>query len=325
MGKFDQILKFLKTIEPGAIKAGKVSAEDVLKQIDSPELATKLMGADKQKYLEALDATQGDRATRAKDMGFDLSKTQYHGTEHKDSQIDAFRPSGTKKGDTYKYGEGVYTTPWSGYADQYAGHGEGAIYPVHLKEKANFHPGDEAKARELLQNAGIEPQGKGRLRSVEEGLDLIEQNLGKKNVSSFLDANDYRVGLEDDGIFVSKPSDVRSTSAAFDKRFAKSPLLLAGASAAPIDQVSPIGPLKSAATAYNNVKNKIADTLANQMDFSPDKSQKGFISGALSMALDPVNLIPGAAGLGAGALQMMADEEPKNNFSEIEEYLKNNR
>lgn len=309
MGKFDKILKAIGSFSDDALK-DKAVAQKLLNAVDSPEISTKLTGPARQKYLTALDVVQGDRAGRAKDLGFDLGKKQYHGTTYKGA-IDEFRPSGSQKGDTYKYGEGVYTTPWANYADQYAGHGEGAIYPLHIREKANFNPADENKAKELLDLAGVDTSHRGRLRGSEEGLDLIEKKLGKKNVSSFLDANNHRVGLEDDGIFVSKPSDVRSTNAAFDKRFKDSSKLLAGTAPMASNFGNPLDYIKKAATTYNEAKQKIADPLAGQLDLTKDGSLKDDYSAFLGMALDPVNLVPGAAGVGLGAIEMLGDSPKK--------------
>jgi hypothetical protein len=310
LGKFDKILKAVGSFSDDALK-DKAVAEKLLSVVDSPEISTKLTGPARQKYLNALDVVQGDRGSRAKEIGFDLNKKQYHGTTYK-GEIDEFRPSGARKGDTYKYGEGVYTTPSAGYADQYAGHGEGVIYPLHLRDKANFNPADEEKARELLMLADVDvPKNGRRLRSTEEGMDLIEQKLGKKNVSSFLDANNHRVGLEDDGIFVSKPSDVRSTNAAFDKRFKDSSKLLAGAAPMASNFGNPLDYIKKAATTYNEAKQKIADPLAGQLDLTKDGSLKDDYSTFLGMALDPVNLVPGAAGVGLGAIGMLGDSPKK--------------
>jgi hypothetical protein len=72
---------------PGAMLpgvAGRVvdkadDAKKLLAGIETAEQAAKLTGAERQAYLEALDAVYGDRAKRAADMGFS-DNVYYHGT-----------------------------------------------------------------------------------------------------------------------------------------------------------------------------------------------------------------------------------------------------
>lgn len=53
--------------------------EELLSKIDTPEKAAALKGAEREKYLKALDEVFGSREQRAKDMGFG-EETWYHGT-----------------------------------------------------------------------------------------------------------------------------------------------------------------------------------------------------------------------------------------------------
>jgi hypothetical protein len=65
------------------------------------------------------------RMARAKEMGFDTDRVLYHGTK---SDFDEFAPT---RGD---YGEGVYLTPSSYIANQYAGWTDGAnVRPVYAR------------------------------------------------------------------------------------------------------------------------------------------------------------------------------------------------
>ncbi len=66
----------------GISKIGKLgikSAQKILKEVATPEMAAKLKGAAKELYLKALDEVYGPAAKRAEDMGFG-KKTWYHGT-----------------------------------------------------------------------------------------------------------------------------------------------------------------------------------------------------------------------------------------------------
>lgn len=304
MGKWNNVAKLLgeKTIKNAD------DANEILKLVDNPELAVSLTGQPRANYLKALDIAQGPRDIRAKNMGFG-DETLFHGTEHKDSAIDAFRESGTKRGDVAKYGKGVYLTPWPEYADQYAGHGEGAIYPVKIKNKTGFHPADQDAAKDIIQKAGYELPQPRRLRSTEEGLHLLELAAKKegRNISDILDKGNVRIQLPDDGITVAKPNEIRSVNAAFDKRFANSPLLLAGAGAVPKTEMSPLPYLREIANLYESAKKKVTDPLADQLNITKDPKHTQEISSVLATVADPVNLVPGAAGVGLGVLQMTGD------------------
>jgi hypothetical protein len=208
-------------------------AHAILKQIDTPEKAVALKGAEREQYLNALDQVYGDRESRASGMGFG-DKTYYHGTTYNKGPIDSLRES-QAGGMTGKYGKGVYLTDSSGYADQYAGHGEGSIYPVKLTKKEGFHPADVDHAEKLLQANKSVPEVNypRRLRSTEEGLHLLEHNVGKRELSNVLNEQGVRIDTSagesgDVATVVAKPNEIRSTSAAFDPRFKDSPLLLAG-------------------------------------------------------------------------------------------------
>jgi len=73
----------------------------------------------------ALDMSPEARLARAKEMGFDTSRTLYHGTK---SEFDEFN---TTRGD---YGDGVYLTPNQYIANQYAGWTDGAnVRPVYVR------------------------------------------------------------------------------------------------------------------------------------------------------------------------------------------------
>ncbi len=78
-GKLTGLVGKLEDISPGA--------KALIESIKTPEQAAALKGADREKYLSALDEVHGPREQRAKDMGFG-GQTYYHGTN---SDIDQFR------------------------------------------------------------------------------------------------------------------------------------------------------------------------------------------------------------------------------------------
>lgn len=75
-------------------------------------------------------------------------------------------------------------------------------------------------------------------------------------------------------------------------------------------QQSPLGDL---ATKWDKIKGMVGDKLAKQLDLSggKDKEFQQNASDALSTVADPVNLIPGAGGVAASALEMLAREKAK--------------
>ena len=78
MSRFEALAKMLGI---AADDVAKLSPEVVntLEKVNTPEISTALKGAEREKYLNALDATYGDKAKRSADMGFD-PETYYHGT-----------------------------------------------------------------------------------------------------------------------------------------------------------------------------------------------------------------------------------------------------
>jgi hypothetical protein len=303
-------LKFKKLVE-----FSKKTAQEVLERLaPTAEDAAKLVGPEREKYLEALTVLHGDQAKRAADLGFDLNNLQYHGTKFNKKAIDEFISSGTKRGDTFKYGKGVYTTPWSGYADQYSDV-EGVIYPLALKAKKEFNPADLEAAKKILSDSGIEYKQPRLLRSTEEGLDLIERAVGKKDVSNIIDAQGYRTANADDGIFVSKPEDVRSKFAAFDPRFKDSRLIMAGAAAMPLtDRVSPFSAASDLQESYaENISGPIS-SYAKDL-FNPTKNeyvkQDPVYNFAVDAISDPANYVPGPAGAVVAGVQGMGLLNPR--------------
>lgn len=123
--------------------------------------------------------------------------------------------------------------------------------------------------------------------------------------------------VEQDIAAVFNPSQIRSKFAAFDPRFKNSENVLAGTAAIPAADINPLEAFKGVqenilepvVSRYNKLKSYITEPLSKQLDLTKDKSASKDLKTALDMGLDPVNLIPGAAGIGAGALQILGEEE----------------
>lgn len=181
----------------GAVKKIKSStAQDILNKIDTPEKAIALKGSERAEYLKALDEVYGDRAKRAKDLGFD-QKQWYHGSKQ---NLEKFYKESPKEhfGESI-WGPGVYVTDSPKVAEGYAVTGigkSGPIMPLKIrggKDAVNLNLVDTPEKFDLTKNA-------------------IFRNNQTDSVNQV----------------VRDPSAIRSTNAAFDPRFKDSDYLLAG-------------------------------------------------------------------------------------------------
>ncbi len=288
------LLKLLKT----------KGAKSVLDQVDEVEKAVALTGKERDAYLQALDRVYGEKSQRIADMGFE-STPYYHGTTFK-GPISEFRESGTKKGDIAKYGQGVYVTSSPNYASQYAGFDEGQVLPLRIKQQKTFNPADLDQAKEILKELGYDKAIQtSKLRSSEEGMNLLEKTLGKKDWSSAIQKAGYRVSLPDDLIDVTAKNNVRSEFAAFDPRFAKSGNLLAGAGAIPVaTQVNPLNALSSLVEKYRQAQEQAANVITETVSKpfgQPDEMQKAIGQ----IVFDPLNAVPGVAGAGLSVIDLI--------------------
>jgi hypothetical protein len=62
---------------------------------------------------------------------------------------------------------------------------------------------------------------------------------------------------------------------------------------------------------WEQLKGSVYGPLSKQLNLTKDPEQAKQIESALSMVADPINLIPGGAGLGAAGLQALGAEEKK--------------
>lgn len=212
-------------------------AKAILAKIKTPEQATKLKGAAREKYLEALTEVYGDKAKRSASMGFG-EEPLFHGSPNKNIEKFKESPSGGSSG---KYGSGVYLTNSADYADQFAG-ADGKIYELRSRNPNKpFAPHDLETAESVVENYGIKGKRPRLLRSGEQGMQYLEKNIGHENITDALEKAGLRMH-EDFGlpgtladIRVDRPQYLRSVDAAFDPRFKDSDLLLAGRSGVPLD------------------------------------------------------------------------------------------
>lgn len=153
-----------------------------------------------------LPMDQASRMARAREQGFDVDQTLYHGT---DADISEFTPS--KRG---KMGSGVYLTPSADYASRYAGD-DGNIMPL-LSRGEIAGMSDRSAASEA---ARIEAAGGG-------------VQAWKARTNEILQDQGFSGAQVQDEVLTFDPSNIRSTNAAFDPDQTNSSNLLAGLGAA---------------------------------------------------------------------------------------------
>ncbi len=153
-----------------------------------------------------------------------------------------------------------------------------------------------------------------------------EQGKDSVLLKNTYDPADPSNRVKQDIAAVFEPEQVRSVNAAFDPRFKNSSKLIAGAGAVPLsgqdfdlmDTMSNfnqevIQPLtQPVVSRFNKLKSMFTEPLANQLDLTKDKSQKGNIKQVLDMAVDPTNALGGIPGLAAGAIQFLGDEDEED-------------
>lgn len=148
------------------------------------------------------------------------------------------------------------------------------------------------------------------------------QEQGKEGVlfKNTYDPADPQNRVKQDVAAVFEPNQIRSKFAAFDPRFKDSALLMAGAGAIPQANVNPMEALKGikeniaepVVERYNKLKSYLTRPLAQQMNLSKDPEVEKNLKMGLDMGLDPVNLVPGGAGVGAGLLQMLGEKDEED-------------
>lgn len=178
----------------------------------------------------------------------------------------------------------------------------GQIIPLKARLPKNLKEKDMAN-KYWSESATDIPEGAIKLKNFRESTPLEEAPSA------------VSIGLQN-------PARLRSKFAAFDPRFKNSPLLMAGAGAVPMTDISPIEPLKSAYGYYDKLKNLFTDPLANQLDLTKDKSAKDGIKDTLNFAGDPINYIPGPVGIGLGLGQAILTPESDAKSRALDKLMK---
>ena len=155
----------------------------------------------------ALDMSPEARLARAREMGFDTSRTLYHGT---DRDFESFNPS-----QSGAYGPGVYVTPDADYANRYAIGRSGCeqetlIMPLHVRGDMADGMLYESLKREARASGVPDDQ---IAMAVQQQL----QDMGYAGVE----------GRANQAVTVFDPSNIRSVNAAFDPAKSDSANLLA--------------------------------------------------------------------------------------------------
>jgi hypothetical protein len=230
-------------------KLTKTAAQKILNKVNTAEKAVALKGAERGKYLEALDKVYGDQAKRAKQMGFN-PETYYHGTKQK---FENFIPS-----EGGSAGKGAYLTTNEPIAKSFA-QDNGKIFKGKIKGRILDLSTNEQIGFENIENAakelGIEKEyANKRFKSGNAFYDLMNayeskypeafeglrgsqrENAFSKEIEKkgFSGIKFSQNAVEDYATNVFNPESIRSHKAAFDPRFKDSPLLMAGALAAPM-------------------------------------------------------------------------------------------
>jgi len=327
MGRFDALAKALGL----ALEKYGDDAAKILEKVDSPELATSLKGAERGEYLKALDDVYGDQAKRAKDLGFG-EEIYYHGTKNK---FDQFKPSSGGSA-----GRSVYLTENKNVAERYRPEG-GAMFKGHIRNKdiMDLTVSDEMGLKNLESAAdklGVRDEFdkmkfKGGnayydlMRAYEnknpnafEGLRGAErENAFTEKVKELTGAKGFKFsqnGIENYSTNVFDPKDIRSSKAAFDPRFKDSPLLMAGALAAPMGKqvvdMNPLQDIKAGFDVYDQGKEKLAKALASQINIGRNPQDEAYMTEAIKMGADPINFVPGAGGMGLGLIQAASSMMP---------------
>jgi len=170
----------------------------------------------------------------------------------------------------------------------------GNIIPVKLRLPAKL-PVKDMDGKFWSESAREIPEGGIKLTNFRESTPLEE---APKATS---------IGLQN-------PSRVRSEFAAFDPRFKDSPLLMAGALAAPMGKqvvdMNPLHDIKAGFDVYDQGKEKLAKALASQINIGRNPKDEAYMTEAIKMGADPINFVPGAGGMGLGLIQAASSMIP---------------
>lgn len=299
-------------------------AWDVLNKYDTPEVATKLTGDERSKYLAALDQVYGPSAVRAKGMGFS-NKDWYHGTGADIESFDNSRLGEKTTGPTKKLGHHFTRNP--AMANDYAVTStsdflrqDGNVLPIKLRTRGGvayepewntLQPEDAELAQEHIKKTG-------RPVIFRNAADALWDPLEKRG----------------DVAIVPDPKDIRSKFAAFDPRFKDSPLLMAGVGAGvgnkyEINRNDPNAPLREGGKALlgaakkandwyqENIVGPAAAMLKGQMTPTINVRGQEYETGnamtdlGIEALVDPLTYAEGPIAAGVTAAQIAAEMAPQ--------------
>lgn len=205
---------------------------------------------------KALPMDEASRLARAKEAGFDTSKTYYHGTA---ADIKRFKDKGSPHG--AMLGKGTYLTEDPEYAAKYAAQNPqssfedpagGNVLPVHVSVKNPFDlsaPASKKLISALKEEAKYNPDLQYTLKSLSDGSrkkdngDVLAAMTGGRvpfnRQTQILQDAGYDAVKDDHVLNVFEPHQIRSKFAEFDPKQAKSGKL----SFASGGMASPLGPL----------------------------------------------------------------------------------
>ena len=160
-----------------------------------------------------------------------------------------------------------------------------------------------------------------------ESASEIPENIAIK-LKNFRESTPLEEAPSATSIGLNNPARVRSQFAAFDPRFKDSPLLmaggLAGANILPTteQQLNPFARLSDVAGAWETAKEKVSKPLAKSLNLSGNPQDEAAFNQILKTGLDPLNFLPGAAGLAAGAAQMFTPSDEERAKKEAEDEMR---
>lgn len=334
MGKFNALLDALGIVGKEAKAVGNDAAK-ALEKVTSAETAVGLKGEARGEYLKALDEIYGDQAKRAAEMGFS-PETSYHGTPI----TNKFEQFKTNPKGANKYLEGVYSTRSLNEADRYS-EGTGNIYNLKMRGE-HLNLDDTKKIDQVIKNLGLnipqkftkfkynpEMENLNKLRLAIEHSGISSKNVDQVLRNKLMDLGYTGVETKNDLVKSTfKPEFIRDSQAAFDPRFKDSPLLmaggLAGANILPTteQQLNPFARLSDVAGAWETAKEKVSKPLAKSLNLSGNPQDEAAFNQILKTGLDPLNFLPGAAGLAAGAAQMFTPSDEERAKKEAEDEMR---
>lgn len=330
MNRFQALAKMLGI---AAEDVAKLSPEviNTLEKINTPEISTALKGAERDQYLKALDSTYGDRTKRASDLGFG-DETFYHGTKSDISEFDKSKLGSSTGAKSAR--RGFFFSDDPSLAADYAELAPPktkALYDPRYKEaearKAspaemgriiediNTH-GEQVIPVKLNTKGSVQHDFKGNEYRDKGFADILDQANGQGAVLQNAVDPVYTYNSKPSTIAaVQDPSKIRSVNAAFDPRFKDSAKIMAGAGAIPTMDFNPINQLGEIAepviSRYEKIKSMFTGPLSKELNLSKDPEVANNIKAALDIGADPVNFIPGGAGLAVGAAQMLGTKKKK--------------